>query len=126
MRQEADAHFYLIESIGKKAAFLRTALRNAAVAGIVLNERIEQAVVRIPFAHVVTARALAPLDRLIGLAEPWLSNGSVGLFHKGREFRQEIAKARDVWAFDLIEHPSKIDAESVILEISNVSPRLQR
>ena len=117
---------YLVESIGKKAAFLRTALRNASAAGIVLNERIEHVAVQIPSANVVTARALAPLERLIGLAEPWLGRGSVGLFHKGREFRQEIVKARDVWAFDLVEHPSKIDVESVILEISNVSQRLQR
>jgi 16S rRNA (guanine527-N7)-methyltransferase len=126
MRQETEASLYLIESVGKKAAFLRAALRNASATGIVLNERIEQVKAQIPSANVVTARALAPLERLIGLTEPWLSSGSVGLFHKGREFRQEIVKARDVWAFDLIEHPSKIDVESVILEISNVSPRLQR
>jgi 16S rRNA (guanine527-N7)-methyltransferase len=124
IRERVETKLFLVESVGKKSAFLRSALRNADTTATVLNQRIEDATPSIPVADVVTARALAPLSSLLGLAEPWLGKGATGLFHKGREFRQEVAVARDVWAFDLLEHPSKVDANSVILEISNVSPRL--
>jgi 16S rRNA (guanine527-N7)-methyltransferase len=41
-------------------------------------------------------------------------------FHKGRDYAAEIEKARGRWAFDLIKHPSAIEPDSVILEISNL------
>ena len=73
---------------------------------------------------VVTARAVAPLPNLLGLTFPWLKRGAKGLFHKGRRYKDEIAAARGAWRFDLLEHQSKTDAESMILEIYNVSRRL--
>jgi 16S rRNA (guanine527-N7)-methyltransferase len=124
--QEREATVQLVESKGKKAAFLQNIIGQTHSPGKVHVMRIEDAASVIKGADVVTARALAPLKELIGLAFPWLSDGSIGLFHKGRDFRQEIELARDVWEFDLIEHTSAIDANSVILEISNVSQRLRK
>jgi 16S rRNA (guanine527-N7)-methyltransferase len=123
--QNRDANIHLVESSGKKAAFLRTVIAQTQASGEVHVMRVESAQKHIAAVDVVTARALAPLNSLIGLAFPWLSVGAVGLFHKGRDYSKEIDLARDAWTFDLIEHPSKIDADSVILEISNVSHRLR-
>jgi 16S rRNA (guanine527-N7)-methyltransferase len=123
--QNSAAHIHLVESNGKKAAFLHTVIAQTQASGDVHVMRVEAAQKSIAGVDVVTARALAPLGALLGLAFPWLSAGAVGLFHKGRDFSQEIDLARDAWTFDLIEHTSKIDADSVILEISNVSHRLR-
>ena len=111
---------HLVESNGKKAAFLRSALIETGAKGIVHNRRIEDAVKTISRPDVVTARALASLDILLNLTEAWLSNGSVGLFHKGREYQREIEEARGGWKFDLIEHKSVVSDDSVILKISNL------
>ena len=71
----------------------------------------------------MTARALAPLAPLLELASPWLSNGASGYFHKGRDYRQEVEESAHLWEYDLVEHRSKIDADSVILEISGLERR---
>jgi 16S rRNA (guanine527-N7)-methyltransferase len=52
--------------------------------------RIEDAVGQVPQPEIVSARALAGLDQLLGLASPWMSNGARALFHKGRDYRLEI------------------------------------
>ena len=124
MREGGDGAIHLIESIGKKGVFLKMALAETGGAGQVHIIRIEDAPRLVSPANVITARALAPLTDLLALAFPWMSSGAIGLFHKGREFRKEIELARDQWAFNLVEHQSKVDVQSVILEISNVSQRL--
>ncbi len=123
MRQSPEGMVHLIESNGKKAAFLRNALLETGAAGRVHQIRIEDADRVIPRVNVVTARALASLSTLLQLSKPWLDAGAVALFHKGREFREEIKVARGERLFHLIEHKSVADAESAILEIrSNCAP----
>jgi 16S rRNA (guanine527-N7)-methyltransferase len=85
--------------------------------GLVHQIRIEDAPKEVANADVVTARALAGLPALLSLAKPWLDGGATALFHKGREFREEVKVARDVYRFDLVEHPSMVDTASAILEI---------
>ena len=115
----------LVESNHKKAAFLRAVLGSIGAPATVNICRIEDAVSLIDCPQVVTARALAPLPRLLGLAWPWLDadlpSPAVALFHKGREYATEIAESADNWQFNLVEHQSKIDPSSRILEISGVT-----
>ncbi|MGL4491141.1 MAG: 16S rRNA (guanine(527)-N(7))-methyltransferase RsmG [Rhizobiaceae bacterium] len=120
MAETPDGHVHLVESNGKKAAFLRTALTETGASGTIHNIRIEDASSVVGQANVVTARALAALPKLFELSEHWLSNGATALFHKGREYRSEIKVARDEWDFDLLEHASAIDRQSVILEIRSL------
>ena len=115
------ASITLVESNQKKASFLRNAI--AGSPGSVVAKRIEDVRGEFEDAEIITARALAPLNKLLGLAEPWLAAGATALFHKGRDYRREIEESRDAWQFSLVEHPSAIDAASVILEISDLKKR---
>ncbi len=121
LREREGAHVHLIESNRKKAAFLQSTLGRLGAPARVLPLRIEDATQATGNADVVTARALAPLGTLLELAEPWLRSGARALFHKGRDFKTELANCRDAWNLDLLEHRSLVDGDSVILDISNVS-----
>lgn len=123
VKDRADAHVAMVESNGKKAAFLRDCITRFDLPASVHACRIEQAVDRVEMPHIVTARALSALGPLLGLAAPWLEAGALGLFHKGREYRREVEESRAHWVFDLVEHPSCCAADSVILEISGLRRR---
>lgn len=117
--EEIDAfHMTLIESTNRKASFLRTVSRETNCSFDVLPKRIETfSKGPIPPAHFITARALAPLSRLITLAEPWLNAGSVAFFHKGGEYARELADWPDADAYHVVEHSSVVDPQSRILQI---------
>lgn len=122
LTERPGATIDLVESNGKKAAFLVSALGGLGETVKVHNLRIEDAAVRVGPVDVVTARALAPLPKLLDLAAPWLSQGARALFHKGREYRPEIEESTHSWRFDLVEHRSRIDPEGVVLDIRNLRP----
>jgi 16S rRNA (guanine527-N7)-methyltransferase len=102
-----------IESDLRKCAFLREAARAMEVGLDVVAMRIEDAP---PMkADVVSARALAPLPRLLELAEPFLAG--VGLFPKGARHNEEIAAARHHWRFDHRTLRSRTETSAAIIEI---------
>jgi 16S rRNA (guanine527-N7)-methyltransferase len=110
----------LVESNQKKAAFLRAAAVELGLHVAIRPERIE-ATTEILNPSLVSARALAPLAKLLDLTGAWLRPGKArALFPKGRDFQQEIREARNHWQFDLLEHASMVDAMSRVLEFSNV------
>ena len=71
-------------------------------------------------ADAVSARALAPLPRLLGLAVRHGTPDSRYIFPKGARYQSEIADARAEWSFDIDVRPSKTDKEAVILILENV------
>lgn len=112
----------LYESNNKKAAFLREALRITKARGVVHIARLDSAN-KLPnskIADVVTARALAPLSELLALAEPFLANGAIGLFHKGKEVEAELSEAAKFWKFSYNSHVSTTDSKAVILAVKEV------
>jgi 16S rRNA (guanine527-N7)-methyltransferase len=90
--------FDLVEADRRKAAFLLEAQRVTGAPVRVHAERIEQ--VALAPAPLVTARALAPLPVLLGLAAPLLAPGGMGLFPKGVRAGDELAAARQEWRFE--------------------------
>ncbi|MET0599771.1 MAG: 16S rRNA (guanine(527)-N(7))-methyltransferase RsmG [Mesorhizobium sp.] len=120
---ERGGKVHLVESNRKKAAFLTTAMATLGVNAQVYAMRIGAALKAIGAADVVTARALATLPALLNLAEPWLSGGALGLFHKGRDFRREVEESLQEWSFDLVEHRSVVDPEGVILAVRDLRRR---
>lgn len=111
------AHLY--ESNGKKAAFLREAARQTRTQAIVHVVRLEtlRNEPDLPDVQCVVARALAPLPLLLDYAEPFLSRGAVGLFHKGQDVDAELTEAAKCWKMEYRKHPSRCDPRGVILEI---------
>lgn len=105
----------LFESIGKKADFLRTAAAAMALDVDVRNARIESA----PSGKfdVVTARALAPLDKLLGYAQLLARRETVCLFLKGQNLGSELTETRKSWKMKAFQHPSATDPSGVILEV---------
>lgn len=123
LRERENATIDLVESNRKKAAFLQSVLGQFAAPARVHARRIEETYGLIREPEIVTARALAPLPALLGLVSPWLARGARGLFHKGRDYRSEIEESVHLWSFDLVEHRSITDPESVVLEIRDLQPR---
>ncbi|OWV91085.1 16S rRNA (guanine(527)-N(7))-methyltransferase RsmG [Rhizobium sp. R693] len=113
---------HLVESNHKKAAFLRTALRETGGRGSVHPVRIEDAPSIVEDCDFVSARALADLEKLFGYIEPWSKRNAKlrAYLHKGRDYRSELNKAHGGWGFDLLEHMSAVEQDSVILEIFNL------
>jgi 16S rRNA (guanine527-N7)-methyltransferase len=91
--------FTLIESDKRKAAFLTDAAREFAAPATILSQRIEDA--KPAPAPLITARALAPLDKLLALAVPHLAPGGVCLFPKGETVEAEIIAAQPHWHMDM-------------------------
>jgi 16S rRNA (guanine527-N7)-methyltransferase len=110
--------FTLIESDARKAAFLMEAARQTGAPVKVLNCRIEGA--KVEPADLITARALAPLEKLIGLAVPHLTENGFCLFPKGSRIEEELTAAKGVWQMAVERFPSKLDAHSCILKVSQI------
>lgn len=124
LAEHNEGFVHLVESNQKKAAFLRVALMECEARGSVHPVRIESAQKEILRCDMVSGRALAELDLLLRYSSPWMTGKSCrGLFHKGRDYQREIEKARSDWNFDLIIHPSAVENDSVILEISGLRQR---
>jgi 16S rRNA (guanine527-N7)-methyltransferase len=122
-----DGWVHLVESNHKKAAFLRTALQETGARGSVHAVRIEAAPDLIPSCDRLSARALADLDQLFSYMQPWaLRSPELRAFlHKGRDYRRELEVSNRRWKFDLIEHPSVVAKDSVILEISGLTRKFE-
>jgi 16S rRNA (guanine527-N7)-methyltransferase len=118
------AEVHLVESNQKKASFLREAARSLSLPAIVHAQRIEDFVVESGQSFdVVTARALAPLDRLIGYAIPLLKTGAVGLFPKGQDVGAELTQAAKSWSIEAELVPSKTDPHGRIVVVRHVAMR---
>lgn len=111
----------LIESDRRKCSFLRSAVRELDLRAEVLNTRIERA--DLPQSDIVSARALAPLDKLLAYAHPMLRMDGIALFPKGRGYLEEISVARKNWDFEHDALPSITSPDARILRLSRINRR---
>jgi 16S rRNA (guanine527-N7)-methyltransferase len=108
----------LVESIAKKCRFLQAVIDDLRLDARVIHGRAET----LPSARadVVTARAVAPLDRLFG----WTAHHGHGraqwIFPKGRSWREEVAQARQAWDFRCEAVPSLTDSAARIVVASDL------
>ncbi|MFG1360761.1 16S rRNA (guanine(527)-N(7))-methyltransferase RsmG [Xanthobacter pseudotagetidis] len=123
MAERAGARVVLVESDTRKAAFLREAARQAGLPVEVQARRIEDVSAALaPGTDVVSARALAPLPKLLDLAAPFLAEGALGLFPKGRDAERELTEARKGWTLDFDLAPSLSDPHGRILVVRSARP----
>jgi 16S rRNA (guanine527-N7)-methyltransferase len=125
--EKKGAEVHLIESVGKKASFLREAALAAGVPAQVHAMRIadfvKQAPKRIDF---VMARALAPLPKLLTEAHPLLKRGARGLFPKGQDVATELTEAAKCWNIEATLAQSRTDPKARIVVLDRAEPRGQK
>jgi 16S rRNA (guanine527-N7)-methyltransferase len=122
LADQAGAKVHLVESDTRKAAFLREAQRITGVPAVVHHDRIESAAEQVGPVDAVTARALAPMTRLLELAHPLLSTGAVGLFLKGQDVDSELTDAAKSWSINYSIQPSLTDSAGGIVLVNRAQP----
>jgi 16S rRNA (guanine527-N7)-methyltransferase len=112
------AKVHLVESNGKKAAFLREAVRSTGVPAVVHHKRIEDCGDSFgDKADVVSARALAPLQILCDQAFALIGQGAIGLFPKGRDVAAELTEAAKCWRIEAERVPSRTSPDGCIVVV---------
>jgi len=109
----------LYEATKKKCDFLAEAAQHMRLDVTIRSERVEAAAPT-PF-DVVTARALAPLPKLLGYALRLAGPNTVFLFPKGESAESELTEAAKSWRMKIVRHASKTHEKSVIFEISRLT-----
>jgi len=108
----------LVESDARKCAFLAEAARAMDVLVDIQHRRIEA---EAPRRHaVLTARALAPLDRLCGFAITHLAEGGLALFPKGAGVDAELTAAARSWQYQVSRTPSRTDPGGTVLTVTEL------
>jgi 16S rRNA (guanine527-N7)-methyltransferase len=124
LAETAGAKIHLVESTAKKCAFLQTVSDTLKLPAEVHNQRVENF---IPAFHnrpdVVTARALAPMPKLLDLVFPLLKRGGVGLFLKGQDVGSELTEAAKCWNIRHKLVPSRTDDRARIVVIQSLESR---
>jgi 16S rRNA (guanine527-N7)-methyltransferase len=120
LKDRPGIHVALYEPNKKKAGFLTSMVGRLSLPVTVAAERFDAGTALVRQPEVISSRALAPLRDLLTMCEGVMQGATKALFHKGRDYRAEIAEAADIWHFDLLEHASVVDPASVILEISGL------
>jgi 16S rRNA (guanine527-N7)-methyltransferase len=116
LANKSGAAVHMVESIRKKADFLRDCVNAIDLPGIVHNQRIEDFTRANTVAFdAVTARALAPLDKLLTYANPLLKKGAVALFPKGQDVEAELTLASKSWKIETELVPSTTDPRARIV-----------
>lgn len=117
LKHRADSHVWLIDSLGKRCRFLQEVVEALSLRATVINGRAEDQRIKV---GVVTARAVAPMDRLLGYAQPYLQRGAQGLFLKGEKAEAELIEARKVWQFDSELSLSRSDPRGRIVSVRSL------
>lgn len=120
------AMVHMVERNAKKAAFLREALRVTDSPGTIHLADIGDSVDRISGpVDCVTARAVAPLHRLIGFAELLMKRGAKALFLKGQDVDAELTEATKYWNMKPHLHSSRTGGHGWIVELDQIERRNQ-
>ncbi len=120
----ANMRFHLVESNGRKCAFLSAVGRELGLDIVVHNARIEALDAEsLGPIHAFTSRALAPMPLLFSYLHHLWMPGAIAIIHKGQEFGEELGQADSVWSYDVLKHTSRTDPNGVLLEIRNLTQR---
>lgn len=110
-------HVDLIESMTKRCKFLGEVVEDLQLPATVHNARAEDLDLTV---EIVTARACAPLHRLLRYARPYLQSGATGLFLKGQDVVSEMSEAARYWEYEADVLPSKSDPRGRIVRVKRL------
>jgi 16S rRNA (guanine527-N7)-methyltransferase len=107
-------HVHLVESMAKRCRFLSEVVGELDLPATVHNDRAENLQLAV---DSVTARACAPLVRLLGYARPYLAKGATGWFLKGQDVASDLEEATKSWKFEAEIVPSLSDPRGQIVRV---------
>jgi 16S rRNA (guanine527-N7)-methyltransferase len=113
--KSTDYKVHLVEASAKRCGFLREAARTLDIKAEIIQQKIED--VSPIKVDLVTARAFAPLEKLLGYASPWAQLGARIIFLKGSDVQSEIDEASTKWAFQSRINKSLTDPRGCVVEI---------
>jgi 16S rRNA (guanine527-N7)-methyltransferase len=107
LKDRPGAQVHLIDSLAKRCRFLSEVVLRLELPARVHNGRAESLSLKV---DVVCARALAPMEKLLGYAWPYLKAGAQGLFLKGQDVEVELQATARYWKLDVhlaqsLSHP---------------------
>jgi 16S rRNA (guanine527-N7)-methyltransferase len=117
LKDTPGAKVHLVESMAKRCKFLRVVVDELKLPAEIHNARAEELDLRV---DVVTARACAPMVRLLGYAQPYLKRGAVAWFLKGQDVASELAEAATYWKFESDLRPSLSDPRGQIVQVKGL------
>ncbi len=112
------AKVHLVESMTKRCRFLAQVSKELDLPTEIHNVRAEDLSLTV---DIVTARACAPMSRLLGYARPYLKRGAVGLFLKGQDVVSELQEAEKAWRFESELTVSRSDPRGRIVQVKGLS-----
>jgi 16S rRNA (guanine527-N7)-methyltransferase len=117
LKDTPGAHVWLIDSLGKRCRFLQQVVEELDLPATVINGRAEAQTLAV---DVVTARAVAAMDKLLAYAQPYLQRGARGLFLKGEKAELEVAEARRLWQFESDLSVSRSDPRGRLVSVRSL------
>lgn len=118
LKDTPGATVHLVESMAKRCRFLSEVVTALDLPAQVHNARAEDLKLKV---EVVTARACAPMTRLLGFSQPYLQRGALGLFLKGQDVASELTEAEKAWTFEADLRPSQSDPRGRIVQVKGLS-----
>jgi 16S rRNA (guanine527-N7)-methyltransferase len=120
LKNRLDAHVWLIDSLQKRCRFLQVVVDALDLPATVVWGRAEAQALKV---DIVTARAVAPLEKLLAYAQPYLTRGAQGLFLKGEKAEAELRDAARLWQVDAVLSASRSDPRGRIVTIRSLTSR---
>ena len=118
--EASTGHVHLVDSVTKKAVFLRE-VAEATGAPVTVHAERAESMHAAPDVDIVTARAMAPLVKLLGYVQPFVDKGALALLPKGGRHQEELTEARKSWTFDVEVIPSRTSPDAAILKIEGLT-----
>ena len=109
---------HLVESNGKKCAFMKQVIQKTGIDAIVHNKRVEK--MEACSIDFITSRACADLEKLLSLAANLITPKTECLFLKGEKAEEEIRRASKKWDFKVKKVTSKSEESGMILKLSEI------
>ena len=122
-KDRPNGHVWLVDSLQKRCRFLQAVVDELGLPATVVWGRAEEQAIKV---DIVTARAVAPMEKLLGYAQPYLSRGAQGLFLKGEKAEQELKDAAKSWHVDAELTVSRSDPRGRIVTIRSLKSRGQQ
>jgi len=112
----------LVESRRLRSAFLAEVVHQLGLPAVTVVDQKVEAVATQPV-RVISARALAPLEKIFTLAHRFADEDTIWILPKGRSVQQELAVARESWQGSFHVKQSITDCDAAIVVAQAVRPK---